>query len=188
MANDLRACSSVLFVMAERTSTVKKYRDVLETVIKSAMDFIAKPSIPQVTGSYTHRRSRETNPRHNHQVVQSLLGISAQQVPANIPAPQTRSGHQPVNAWQTPMQDFSPSSTLNMSTGPLEPLLEASQPFAIYDESGNGLQNGVGQDQSLDPVGYSQQMFMGSTPTMWEGDRFSVQMLNEMLMLDSGPQ
>ncbi|KAM3079595.1 hypothetical protein ACMFMG_006010 [Clarireedia jacksonii] len=42
VSNDLRACSSALFVMAERTPVVKKYRDALETVISATMDFISR--------------------------------------------------------------------------------------------------------------------------------------------------
>ncbi|RFU30446.1 hypothetical protein B7463_g5916, partial [Scytalidium lignicola] len=188
VANDLRACSSVLFVMAERTSTVKKYRDVLETVIKSAMDFVAKPSMPQTTHSYNHRRSRKTNSTQDQQIIQSLLRLSAQQAPTNIPAPQRGPRHESANARQTRMQDFSPNSTLNTSTGAYEPPLEAARPFAAYDEFGDSLHNGVMQDQGLDPMGFSQQQPMGSTPTTWEGDKFSVQMLNEMLVLDSEQQ
>lgn len=42
VSNDLRACSSALFVMAERTPVVKKYRDAFETVIGSTMEFLAR--------------------------------------------------------------------------------------------------------------------------------------------------
>ncbi|KAE8453318.1 hypothetical protein EG329_011385 [Mollisiaceae sp. DMI_Dod_QoI] len=42
VSNDLRACSSALFVMAERTPVVKKYRDALENVIGSTMEFLAR--------------------------------------------------------------------------------------------------------------------------------------------------
>ena len=42
VSNDLRACSSALFVMAERTPVVKKYRDALETVIGATMEFLAR--------------------------------------------------------------------------------------------------------------------------------------------------
>lgn len=42
VSNDLRACSSALFVMAERTPVVKKYRDALENVIGATMEFLAQ--------------------------------------------------------------------------------------------------------------------------------------------------
>ena len=42
VSNDLRACSSALFVMAERTPVVKKYRDALENVMNATMEFLAR--------------------------------------------------------------------------------------------------------------------------------------------------
>lgn len=62
VSNDLRACSSALFVMAERTPVVKKYRlvlfmllfrilsnetsDALENVISATMEFLANAPPP----------------------------------------------------------------------------------------------------------------------------------------------
>ncbi|KAF7178926.1 hypothetical protein CNMCM7691_007750 [Aspergillus felis] len=44
VANDLRACSSALFVMAERNPSLRKYRDGLENTINQAMDFVNEAS------------------------------------------------------------------------------------------------------------------------------------------------
>lgn len=44
VSNDLRACSSALIVMAERTPVVKKYRDAFEAVISATMEFMARPT------------------------------------------------------------------------------------------------------------------------------------------------
>ncbi|KAL4927992.1 transcription factor domain-containing protein [Aspergillus undulatus] len=41
VSNDLRVCSSALFVMAERHPSVRKYRDALETAINRAMDYVS---------------------------------------------------------------------------------------------------------------------------------------------------
>ncbi|KAL4877440.1 fungal-specific transcription factor domain-containing protein [Aspergillus karnatakaensis] len=41
VSNDLRACSSALFVMAERHPSVRKYRDALETTINRVMDYVS---------------------------------------------------------------------------------------------------------------------------------------------------
>ena len=49
VSNDLRACSSALFVIAERTPVVKKYRDALETVTGATMEFLA--CLPSVSSS-----------------------------------------------------------------------------------------------------------------------------------------
>ncbi|KAI9039211.1 fungal specific transcription factor domain-containing protein [Aspergillus affinis] len=40
VSNNLRAASSALFVMAERDSSLKKYRDALEALITRVMDFV----------------------------------------------------------------------------------------------------------------------------------------------------
>ena len=38
MSNDIRACSTVLFVMGERAAWVKKYRDAFELLVNAAME------------------------------------------------------------------------------------------------------------------------------------------------------
>ncbi|KAI9927402.1 hypothetical protein AWENTII_006207 [Aspergillus wentii] len=38
MSNDIRACSTVLFVMGERAASVKKYRDAFELLVNAAME------------------------------------------------------------------------------------------------------------------------------------------------------
>ncbi|KAH6679781.1 putative Zn(II)2Cys6 transcription factor [Halenospora varia] len=63
VSNDLRACSSALFVMAERTPVVKKYRDALENVIGATMEFLAQvptrsdtqdPALTSTSPAQTH--------------------------------------------------------------------------------------------------------------------------------------
>jgi len=66
VSNDLRACSSALFVMAERTPAVKKYRDALETVIGATMEFLADPTKIHVQPSFTQPISpQQGNQRNN---------------------------------------------------------------------------------------------------------------------------
>lgn len=70
VAEDLRACSSALFVMAERTPSVKKYRDALETVISATMEYMGRspdstPRMPHSDLSNTpgqHRRMSSGRP------------------------------------------------------------------------------------------------------------------------------
>ncbi|KAL4810673.1 fungal-specific transcription factor domain-containing protein [Aspergillus unguis] len=54
VSNDLRACSSALFVMAERHPNVRKYRDALETAINRVMEYV---SDAQSTDAYTLDRA-----------------------------------------------------------------------------------------------------------------------------------
>ncbi|KAJ5765930.1 hypothetical protein N7520_005489 [Penicillium odoratum] len=44
VSNDLRACYSALFVMAERNTRLKPYRDGLDSIINRAMDFVQEAS------------------------------------------------------------------------------------------------------------------------------------------------
>jgi hypothetical protein len=60
LANDLRACSSILFVNAERNQSLKKYCDVLEDIINSIMDHIEHTSSPNPS-STTEERDRQSD-------------------------------------------------------------------------------------------------------------------------------
>lgn len=65
-ANDLRACSSALFVMAERDPKLKKYRDGLETLINRAMDHVndaltTGPSHIQLSPAEPEQRVHSSN-------------------------------------------------------------------------------------------------------------------------------
>ncbi|RAK89748.1 Zn(II)2Cys6 transcription factor [Aspergillus costaricaensis CBS 115574] len=55
VSNDLRACSSALFVMAERNSSLKKYRDGLEMIINRVMEYVndAAKADPMPSDSHT---------------------------------------------------------------------------------------------------------------------------------------
>lgn len=47
LSNDVRACSSVLFVMGERASYVKKYRDAFEVLLNTTMEKLESDVAPQ---------------------------------------------------------------------------------------------------------------------------------------------
>ncbi|PYH28244.1 Zn(II)2Cys6 transcription factor [Aspergillus neoniger CBS 115656] len=55
VSNDLRACSSALFVMAERNPSLKKYRDGLEMIINRVMEYVndAAKADPMPSDSHT---------------------------------------------------------------------------------------------------------------------------------------
>ncbi|KAL3478532.1 fungal-specific transcription factor domain-containing protein [Aspergillus californicus] len=67
VSNDLRACSSALFVMAERHPSVRKYRDALETTINRVMDYVSdsqlnpNPAQGQGTGFEKGRSIQHTD-------------------------------------------------------------------------------------------------------------------------------
>lgn len=80
VSNDLRACSSALFVMAERTPVVKKYRDALETVIGATMEFLARASSPNpnqdqslTSDPQTQNSPTKTDPKVQREVSSGVI-------------------------------------------------------------------------------------------------------------------
>ncbi|OJJ50475.1 hypothetical protein ASPZODRAFT_11346 [Penicilliopsis zonata CBS 506.65] len=50
MSNDVRACSTVLFVMSERAAWVKKYRDAFELLVNAAMEKLQGDDTAKMVG------------------------------------------------------------------------------------------------------------------------------------------
>ncbi|KAE8353058.1 hypothetical protein BDV28DRAFT_165200 [Aspergillus coremiiformis] len=50
MSNDIRACSTVLFVMGERAAWVKKYRDAFELLVNAAMEKLEGSNVSRKVG------------------------------------------------------------------------------------------------------------------------------------------
>lgn len=184
VANDLRACTAALFVMAERTPVVKKYRDVLEAVINSAMDFISRSdesSAPSLQGAQTSN-NRPANAglfsKEDHQVVLSLLGLSAQQTPDQNQVPGSLA--------TSPRTQTFPSNTDTIphkSQALHEPLQGPSMNAEFHSHIN---QYGRGESRDWD-LGLGEP-YLGDEwgQNLWEGDRFSFQMLNQMMTLDTG--
>lgn len=58
LANDIRACSSVLYVMSDRADWVKKYRDAFEMLVNATMEKVEQETqIAQKQPSATHHTS-----------------------------------------------------------------------------------------------------------------------------------
>jgi hypothetical protein len=94
VSNDLRACSSALFVMAERTPVVKKYRDALENVIGATMEFVAQVPVQDHTlttsPSQTHATPQPadinaSSPSFTSAAQESYVGVRQRQ--GNTPPP-----------------------------------------------------------------------------------------------------
>lgn len=78
VSNSLRACSSTMFVMAERSHRFRKHRDVLEDIINRVMESASKAS----SGSgYLDNRCTAHFAERDILAVQSLMELSAQQDP-----------------------------------------------------------------------------------------------------------
>ncbi|RDW60105.1 hypothetical protein BP5796_11711 [Coleophoma crateriformis] len=212
VANDLRACSSALFVMAERSSGLKKYRDVLETVIGSAMDFVTE-TIATPGAKFPMKARKNTGDHRNLQAMQSLQASVQKaveppshphpyqpQVPsATSLSPLQHSLHQAHDMNNSMNQQSCPSGSFPapeyleaepQHTCGLEPGMQPSRLFATPEE----LQAEARQLRWLQP-GDSILEDPMPCPTLfdeefWEADRFGLQMMNELLMSheDTMPQ
>ncbi|KAB8209559.1 fungal-specific transcription factor domain-containing protein [Aspergillus parasiticus] len=84
VANDLRACSSAIFAMAERKSSFRKYRDDLENMINRAMAFVDEASSHNLcisnqlaTGVEGSSGSHFANLENSKDPVASTLGLQS---------------------------------------------------------------------------------------------------------------
>jgi hypothetical protein len=184
--------------MAERTPVVKKYRDVLENVITSAMDFVARTTDPGYgaqqrdlsedfpSQSNQQRQDSGTTSgifsKDDHQIVQGLLGLSAQQPPDQVPASLASS---------VPSQTNPPPESVNLTSRQqqttFENLQNQTMPSGFRNEIyTNGRPEIRGWNLSSE---FSDSQYFGDEwgQNVWEGDRYSFQMLNEMMSLDGGP-
>ncbi|KAE8383334.1 hypothetical protein BDV26DRAFT_277281 [Aspergillus bertholletiae] len=67
MSNDIRACSTVLFVMGERAAWVKKYRDAFELLVNAAMEKLEGSDTAKKVGMaelMTAQHGSANNPRN----------------------------------------------------------------------------------------------------------------------------
>ena len=208
-ANDLSACSSALFVMAERTPSVRKYRDVLETVVSSAMDFVVKSTTPNsnpppLTREDAAKTAVSFTP-HEHQAVESLLGLSSLNQDPNLETSRRKhhlhQRHQsnpiPVhesntftNSWeplQAPTHSSSvphnpPPATENIENWPMEPLFD----FQWHNSSDPEVSFANGQDNMLwDGMGDLQLPGGSERENVWAGDKHGLNMINKLLGIDS---
>jgi hypothetical protein len=179
--------------MAERTPAVKKYRDALETVINATEEFMSRD--PQKDASPAGGAPRDAD----HEVVQSLLGLSSQHSPevshrnkSFNPGPQMGGNEQSSGNMQN-ANDYMPNygnSGAIRNHIPLvsDPMFEA-QRSALW-ENANGMtmpQGWAGPSEG----GGSARMGEGLMDPEWllslcEGDGFSLQMLNEIIRFEPG--
>lgn len=202
-ANDLSACSSALFVMAERTPSVRKYRDVLETVVSSAMDFVVKSANPNnnpppLTREDAAKTAGSFTP-HEHQAVESLLGLSSlpqEQDREQIPTQQRQRHHSNkgpslannnfTNLWepQQPqaLSNVPPPATESIENWPLEPLFD----FPWHSTSDPEATLSSGQDSMIwEGVGDLQLPGGSERENVWAGDKHGLHMINRLLGIDS---
>ncbi len=159
VSNDLRACSSALFVMAERTPVVKKYRDALENVISATMDFLAKA---------THISQDEASPANLDQP----SGISASSPTFCGTAPQSYLRGSP----KAPATPVANGDVIDPGFGENENDFFGYLPQAQLSPGAEGRREGRHGE-------------MGQMDAEWmlslcEGDSFSLQMLNEMMRFE----
>ncbi|RDW85575.1 hypothetical protein BP5796_03900 [Coleophoma crateriformis] len=179
VSNDLRACSSALFVMAERTPVVKKYRDALETVIGATMEFMARgPSSTPGPGS---------NPKLHSP---TMTTKKTQQSQLSLPTPaSTVDGHTHF----TSAQESYVRSSGGQGETPQNDSYAYDQGYEVdglpsMPDSYPG-QDGIASTTSAEARWEGRIGEMGQMDAEWllslcEGDGFSLQMLNEMMRFE----
>lgn len=174
VSNDLRACSSALFVMAERTPVVKKYRDALENVIGATMEFLARaPTAPvQEHPSPDQTQSLTTPQQTSHTDTGALPAFSSSFTSA---AQESYVRDSPKVAKATLHHEVS------ASTPALPGIEEHHDVFGYMPDT----QTSPGAEGRWE----GRQGEMGQMDAEWmlslcEGDGFSLQMLNEMMRFE----
>ncbi|PYH94539.1 hypothetical protein BO71DRAFT_475767 [Aspergillus ellipticus CBS 707.79] len=85
VSNDLRACSSALFVMAERNASLKKYRDGLETIINRAMEFVQEAgSTDTESGVHQFATAQPTDPPREEAGLQTGMPTGENSMPTGF--------------------------------------------------------------------------------------------------------
>jgi hypothetical protein len=76
MSNDIRACSTVLFVMSERAAWVKKYRDAFELLVNAAMEKLQGNEAATTSGmaGMMAARSHTNNPTMSYETAGPVPG------------------------------------------------------------------------------------------------------------------
>ncbi|GAB1202018.1 hypothetical protein APSETT445_000618 [Aspergillus pseudonomiae] len=121
VANDLRACSSAMFAMAERKSSFRKYRDDLENMINRVMAFVDEASTPSLcipeqstagvegsSGLHFSNLENSKDPVASTLDLQSAAFIEAQEQEASLNA---RNSFASVS-----LEDFWADESLNLPT------------------------------------------------------------------------
>ncbi|CAK7212839.1 hypothetical protein SEUCBS140593_001643 [Sporothrix eucalyptigena] len=90
VASHLRACSSTMFIIAERYHRLRKHRDILEDIIGRIMEARMRPdgvAGPALVPTATTAPAREQFSQLDFVAVQSLLNLAAQQEPETVTSP-----------------------------------------------------------------------------------------------------
>lgn len=184
VSNDLRACSSALFVMAERTPVVKKYRDALETVIGATMEFLARlpPSNPAPEPNLSSPIMTAKTPQQKHLDLNGSVGVN---VPDFSPGFSSAAQESYVrgsarNDVETPAANGGVSAP-DYST--FDTVVEAGENdvFSYMPETHNS-PGAVGRWEGRH--GEMGQMDAEWLLSLCEGDGFSLSMLNEMMRFE----
>ncbi|CZR52342.1 related to C6 transcription factor [Phialocephala subalpina] len=180
VSNDLRACSSALFVMAERTPVVKKYRDALENVIGATMEFLARAPTQAPA-------PEQTSPTQTHASVSQTPQQSSRDLPGTIPSfsPGFTSAAQESYVRGSPKAAAAPTPS---GSGDVNGSI-----YAPTFQEDNDVFGYMPQTQTTSPVGEGRwegrHGELGQMDAEWmlslcEGDGFSLQMLNEMMRFE----
>ncbi|TVY26180.1 putative transcriptional regulatory protein [Lachnellula hyalina] len=166
VSNDLRACSSALFVMAERTPVVKKYRDALENVIGATMEFLAQIAPPNPN---PNQDPTPSSPAQTH----GSLAREPQLNNINASSPAFSGAAQESYVRASPkMGEY--TASLKESEGPDLAYMHEAQTSPVSNGRWEGRHGELGQMDAEWLLGLCE----------GDGDGFNLQMLNEMMRFE----
>lgn len=172
VSNDLRACSSALFVMAERTPVVKKYRDALENVIGATMDFLARTPAPAHSQEQSSDPSQSVQASHN--TPETLPAFSPGFVSA---AKESYVRGSPKVAGATPAS--------SRDTGTYTPTYQDGEALNdVFSYMPQAQTSPAAEGRWEGRHGEMGQMDAEWMLSLCDGDGFSLQMLNEMMRFE----
>jgi len=166
VSNDLRACSSALFVMAERTPVVKKYRDALENVIGATMEFLAQIAPPNPN---PNQDPTPSSPAQTH----GSLAREPQLNNINASSPAFSGAAQESYVRASPkVGEY--TASLKESEGPDLAYMHEAQTSPVSNGRWEGRHGELGQMDAEWLLGLCE----------GDGDGFNLQMLNEMMRFE----
>ncbi|CAK7221915.1 hypothetical protein SBRCBS47491_004692 [Sporothrix bragantina] len=184
VATNLRACSSSMFMIAERYHRLRKHRDILEDIIGRIMEARMRPGSSGSNNNNTNKMatsaparlptrtaaappSRDQFSQLDFVAVQSLLNLAAQQEPETCTSPDAQ-------------------ATTITGTGPSETTAAAAF-TSIVDSTDGGQQSSI---FSLSPPRTENSLHLQPHPALelnfaatgsWDVDRYSLEMLGRMI-------
>ncbi|KAH8881061.1 hypothetical protein GQ53DRAFT_735946 [Thozetella sp. PMI_491] len=183
VANSLRACSSTMFVIAERSPALRKHRDILEDIIGRIIDSPMSLGLSQ--GDLDNSQGQQFS-HHDSIAVQSLLNLAAQQEPQEI---SELNSQQRPDIWPHQGPITLPSTVRDSASASFIPAQQAGiEQAAHFPTALSNIDYGQGRKRKRQrtpapgPTDKGLDFYFHSS---WDVDSYSLEMLDRMAGPDS---